>query len=96
MRFDASSTVTKVSPVKLLAGPGEALYQAHRDRVATPDKYDWDSIRRLRSGERLRRTNGEDNVHAKLDELLGELRKTLLPAFPVAPLNEEILAFDIA
>jgi hypothetical protein len=31
-----------------------------------------------------------------LDELLGELRKTLLPAFPVAPLNEEILAFDIA
>jgi hypothetical protein len=31
-----------------------------------------------------------------LDELLGELRKTLLPAFRVAPLNEEILAFDIA
>jgi hypothetical protein len=31
-----------------------------------------------------------------LDELLGELRKTLLPAFPVATLNKEILAFDIA
>jgi hypothetical protein len=31
-----------------------------------------------------------------LDELRGELRKTLLPAFRVAPLNEEVLAFDVA
>src|ERR1019366_4635964 len=50
----------------------------------------------FRGSERLRRTNREDDIHTKLDELRGELRKTLLPAFRVAPLNEEVLAFDVA
>src|SRR5664280_3847620 len=80
----------------IAARVGQALDQADFDRVAPTDKHDRDFIRRLRGGERLRRTNREDDVHTKLDELRGELRKTLLPAFRVAMLNEEVFAFDIA
>jgi len=31
-----------------------------------------------------------------LDKLLSELRKTLLPAFRIPPLNEQVFAFDVA
>ena len=47
-------------------------------------------------GTRLRRTDREDDVHTKSDKLLGKLRETLLSAFRVAPLNEKVLAFDVA
>ena len=75
---------------------GKALYQAALYRVATPDKYDRDSVRRLGGGEGLRWTNREDHVDTVFDKFSSDLRKALLPAFTIPRHNEEVLAFDVA
>ena len=42
------------------------------------------------------RANRENDVHTKLDQFRSELRKTVLPAFRVAPLDEKGFALDVA
>ena len=42
------------------------------------------------------RANRENDVHTKLDQFRSELRKTVLPAFRVAPLDKKGFALDVA
>jgi hypothetical protein len=44
----------------------------------------------------LGRANRENDVHTKLDQFRSELRKTVLPAFRVAPLDKKGFALDVA
>jgi len=80
---------------QIAPGSRQTLYQPHGDRVAASNKNDRNFVGRLGGGERLRRTNRKDDINAELDKLLGELRKTLLAALRVAPLNKKVLTFGV-
>ena len=95
IRFGASSTVTKVSPVTLPPGRARLLTKPSATGSPPPTNTIGISIRRLRRGERLWWANREDDVNAILDKLRRELRKTLLLPFRIAPLNEEIFALSV-
>jgi hypothetical protein len=43
----------------------------------------------------LGRANRENDVHTELDQFRSELRKTLLPAFRVAPLDKKGFSLDV-
>jgi hypothetical protein len=66
------------------------------DRVTTSNENYRYLVRGFGGSERLGRTNREDYVHTKLDKVSGELREMLLFSFGVTPLDEQILAFNIA
>ena len=74
----------------------KALHQAHLDRITPANKHDRNFVRRFCCGERLRGTDGKDDVDPVLHQLVGERPKPLLPAFTVARHDEKVLPVDIA
>src|SRR5690349_7721919 len=86
----------KSQPGNVAAWMSKALDQTHLNGIAAADKHDWDFVGRFSGSQCLRRANREDDVDAILNELAGELRKTLFPSFRIARLNKKVLAFYIA
>ena len=52
----------------------KAFDQPKRDGIAAADENNWNLVRRLCGGERLRRSNREDDVYTVLDQFNRELR----------------------
>src|SRR3954469_20584707 len=80
----------------ICAGTRQALHKAGSNRVRRRCDDYRDATGKALEGLRPRRGMAHDEGDIRLQQIGSELWKTLVPAFGVSPLRDQVLAFDIS